>query len=396
MAPPGGKRMKGVQIYRPFIYGTTARPFNDTDNPKPPGVPADHTHSWQVFVKGIEDTDIFYWLRRVQFKLHESIPNHLRTLDADTIIREIDKSNNNNATTGNKKQQAAAAAAAAQNPNSNQNQNQQQQRAFVVNETGWGEFEITIKLYYDSRSGEKPQTLYHHLRLHPYGRTEDEKEAMRSGGEIVAWNYEEQLFNEPFEDFYHVLTTGAHDKGTKPPPLPASSGGGKGKGQGGGGKGGGNKAAQQQQQASSSSAAADGSGSGGGVGGDVKERSAMIPQSNKPGQPFSRDTEALEIKRLREAGEKVHQMVLEMNKSIKDKEAELTRLKAENAAPLPPAGAGAASSSSSATAATKKNATTTATTASGASTAAGTDNAATSSAAPASAAPASTTTTAAV
>ncbi|EMR69626.1 putative yeats family protein [Eutypa lata UCREL1] len=334
MAPPGGKRMKGVQIFRPFIYGTTARPFNDTDNPKPPGVPADHTHSWQVFVKGIEDTDIFYWLRRVQFKLHESIPNHLRTLDADAIIRESN-----------------AAAAAANNNSSNSKkpataaqQQQQHPRAFVVNETGWGEFEITIKLYYDSRSGEKPQTLYHHLRLHPYGRTEAEKEAMRSGGEVVAWTYEEQLFNEPFEDFYHVLTTGAHDKGTKPPPTP-TTGGGKGKG---GGKGGSSsKPTPQQQQAS-----ADGSGGGG----DVKERSAMIPQSNKPGQPFSRDTEALEIKRLREAGDKVHDMVRQMNKAIKDKEAELAQLKAENAVPANPtaaaknnsanAGAGAGASSS--------------------------------------------------
>ncbi|KAI8966878.1 yeats family-domain-containing protein [Daldinia sp. FL1419] len=273
MAPPAGKRVKGVQIYRPFIYGTTARPFNDTDNPRPAGVPADHTHSWQVFVKGVDDTDIFYWLRRVQFKLHESIPNHLRTIDAETIMKE------------NEGKPAA-----------------QRQKAFVVNETGWGEFEITIRLYYDSRSSEKPQTLYHHLRLHPYGRTEAEKEAMRNGGEVVAWVYEEQLFNEPFEDFYKILTTGARDKN--------ASAGGKGKGKG-------KNAAQQQ---------ADSSGS------EVKERSAMIPLSNRPGQPFSRETEQLEIKRLKEAEEKVHQMVLEMTKSVKAKEAELAALKKASAA----------------------------------------------------------------
>ncbi|OTB06906.1 hypothetical protein M426DRAFT_72092 [Hypoxylon sp. CI-4A] len=265
MAPPAGKRVKGVQIYRPFIYGTTARPFNDTDNPRPPSVPADHTHSWQVFVKGIDDTDIFYWLRRVQFKLHESIPNHLRTLDAETIMKE------------NEGKPAS-----------------QRQKAFVVNETGWGEFEITIRLYYDSRSSEKPQTLYHHLRLHPYGRTEAEKEVMRNGGEVVAWVYEEQLFNEPFEDFYKVLTTGARDKN-------ASSGKGKGKG----------KNAQQAGE----------------HGSEVKERSAMIPLANRPGQPFSRETEQLEIKRLKEAEDKVHKMVLEMTNSVKAKEAELAALK---------------------------------------------------------------------
>ncbi|KAI0383049.1 yeats family-domain-containing protein [Hypomontagnella monticulosa] len=272
MAPPAGKRVKGVQIYRPFIYGTTARPFNDTDNPRPATVPSDHTHSWQVFVKGVDDTDIFYWLRRVQFKLHESIPNHLRTIDAETIMKE------------NEGKPVA-----------------QRQKAFVVNETGWGEFEITIRLYYDSRSSEKPQTLYHHLRLHPYGRTEAEKEAMRNGGEVVAWVYEEQLFNEPFEDFYKVLTTGARDKN-------AGGKGGKGKGK--------NAAAAQQDSGAS----------------DVKERSAMIPLTNRPGQPFSRETEQLEIKRLKEAEDKVNQMVLEMSKSVKAKEAELAALKKEAAA----------------------------------------------------------------
>ncbi|KAI3337413.1 yeats-domain-containing protein [Xylariaceae sp. AK1471] len=280
MAPPTGKRVKGVQIFRPFIYGTTARPFNDTDNPRPAGVPSDHTHSWQVFVKGVEDTDIFYWLRRVQFKLHESIANHLRTIDAETIIKENESISSSKST-------------------------KKPQKAFVVNETGWGEFEITIKLYYDSKSGEKPQTLYHHLRLHPYGRNEAEKEAMRTSGEVIAWTYEEQVFNEPFEDFYKILTSGARDKGT-----PAPGAGGKGKGKG---------------KNALTSATTSGEG-------DVKERSAMIPLNTRPGQPFSRETEAAELKRLRDAEEKVHQMILGMNKTVKAKEAELAALKAGNKA----------------------------------------------------------------
>ncbi|KAI1333775.1 yeats family-domain-containing protein [Xylariaceae sp. FL0016] len=279
MAPPAGKRVKGVQIFRPFIYGTTAKPFNDTDNPRPPHVSPEHTHSWQVFVKGVDDTDVFYWLRRVQFKLHESIPNHLRTIDAETVVKE----------------------------NEVKKDPKQRTRGFVVNETGWGEFEITIKLYYDSKSGEKPQTLYHHLRLHPYGRTEAEVEAMRNNGEVVAWVYEEQLFNEPFEDFYKLLTSGAHPKGVPPPT------GGKGKGKG-------------KSSAAAAAAAQNADPS------DVKERSAMIPLANKPGQPFSRDTEQLEIKRLREAEDKVDAMVRDMNKAVKAKEAELAALRAGAAA----------------------------------------------------------------
>ena len=80
MAPPHqlGKRVKLTQVRRPFIVGTTAIPFSES-NPRPAGAPDNHTHSWQVFVKGLEDTDITYWCRRVQFKLHESIANHMRS-----------------------------------------------------------------------------------------------------------------------------------------------------------------------------------------------------------------------------------------------------------------------------------------------------------------------------
>lgn len=80
MAPNNqlGKRVKLTQVRRPFIVGTTAVPFSES-NPRPVGAPDNHTHSWSVFVKGLEDTDITYWLRRVQFKLHESIPNHVRS-----------------------------------------------------------------------------------------------------------------------------------------------------------------------------------------------------------------------------------------------------------------------------------------------------------------------------
>ncbi|KAI0195012.1 hypothetical protein F4808DRAFT_464302 [Astrocystis sublimbata] len=303
MAPPAGKRVKGVQVFRPFIYGTTAKPFNDTDNLRPAGVSPDHTHSWQVFVKGVEDTDIFHWLRRVQFKMHESIPNHLRTIDAESIKKDNDEL-----------LATAAGRSGAKKP----------QKAFVVSETGWGEFEITIKLYFDSKSSEKPQTLYHHLRLHPYGTNEAEKEAMRATGEVPAWIYEELVFNEPFEEFYKILTSGAHDKGSAPP-------GGKAKG----GKGKGKNAAASSLSAGASKE------------GDVKERSAMIPLTTKPGQPFSRETEEAEIKRIREADEKVRKMIAELTESVKASEAELESLRAQNRSAVA-AGTAAKDSNSSA------------------------------------------------
>ena len=280
MAPPSsaGKRAKGVQIFRPFIYGTTARLFDEKTNPKPAGVPEDHTHSWTVFVKGVDDTDITYWLRRVQFKLHESIPNHVRSKlpsgrwslphSADGfVVIEGEKG-----------------------------------KAFQIHETGWGEFEIAIKLYYVPESSEKPQTIYHHLRLHPYGRTEEEREAMRaSGQDVTSWVYEEQLFNEPYDPFYDILTSGAL-------PVPKGAGGGKGKGKDKG-------------------FANPGKSDGG-----VLERSAMIPGTNRPGVPYSHETEQLEIKKLKDAQAKVDEMTRKLKEETKAREARLQALKAEAAA----------------------------------------------------------------
>ena len=161
---------------------------------------------------------------------------------------------------------------------------------FEVHETGWGEFEITIKMYYIPESLEKPQTLYHHLRLHPYGETEAAKEAMRlSDRPIISWVYEEQLFNEPYEQFYEILTS----------PMDRAKGGGKG---------------TRMMK--------------GGMVGSVGERTALIPLTNRPDQPFSRETEKGEIRKLREARDKVEEMTRELAKELKQKEEELASLRA--------------------------------------------------------------------
>ncbi|POS85309.1 hypothetical protein EPUL_001482 [Erysiphe pulchra] len=232
MAPSNNqKRVKGVQIFRPFVYGTTAKLFGP-ENPKPEGTPAEHTHSWTVFVKGLDDTDITYWSI-------EDIP-----------------------------------------PGT----------PFETHATGWGEFDISIKIYYVTESNEKPQCLYHHLALHPYGDTEEEREKMRQRSEIRSWVYEEQLFNEPYENFFNLLTT----------PLERAKSGGKS-----------TKVLK------------------GGLVGSIGERDATIPLQTRPDQPFSREAEKLEIKRLEEGQIKVRQMVEELRTEIKLKEAELESLRAD-------------------------------------------------------------------
>ncbi|KAK3692517.1 yeats family-domain-containing protein [Podospora appendiculata] len=281
MAPPSGKRVKGLQIFRPFVYGTTALPFDDKTNPRPDGIPDDHTHSWTVFVKGIDDVDITYWLRRVQFKLHESIPNHVRMVEGE------------------------------------------KGKPFAIHETGWGEFEIAIKLYYVPESGEKPQTVYHHLRLHPYGRTDEEKETMRlNGGEVISWVYEEQIFNEPYDAFYDILTSGA----VPPPPskttTASSSSGGTTGGKGKSAKEKEKDKKEQQQMLLHRSE------------GGVLERSAMIPLTNRPGQPFSRETEQVEVKKLKDALVKVEELSRKVTEDLKRKEQRLADLKADAAKPV--------------------------------------------------------------
>lgn len=67
--------------------------------------------------------DISHFIRRVQFKLHDSFPQPVRTFDRPP---------------------------------------------YQVSETGWGEFEIQIKIWWAAESGEKPLQTFHYLKLHPW------------------------------------------------------------------------------------------------------------------------------------------------------------------------------------------------------------------------------------
>ncbi len=161
---------------------------------------------------------------------------------------------------------------------------------FEVYETGWGEFEITIKLYYVPESLEKPQTLYHHLRLHPYGETEEEKEQMRKRGQVPAIVYEEQLFNEPYENFFDIMTSPAER-----------------------GKGGGKSTKVMK----------------GGMVSSVGERTALIPLTNKPGSEFSTETENMEIRKIEEAIIKVKTLTDDQKSANDESEVTLAKIRAE-------------------------------------------------------------------
>ncbi|KAI9887227.1 MAG: NuA4 histone H4 acetyltransferase complex and the SWR1 complex subunit [Watsoniomyces obsoletus] len=269
-APAANKRVKGVSIYRPFVYGNVARPI-DPDK-RPEGVPSDHSHQWTVWVKGVNDEDISYWLRKVQFKLHDTYANSLRTID---------------------------------------------QPPFEVTETGWGEFELTIKLYFVPESGEKAQTLWHSLKIHPYGPDAETQRAERRP--VISQNYEEVIFNEPSEQFYEILTGGGAG-GTGAVVVAGGKGGRGGKAAAGKGRGG---------KGAAAAAARGGDLSGSGVG-----RTAEIPLRSTKENIYSRDTEGKELDRMKEAIKKVDELIGEEREKLSKREALLESLrKAEGVPP---------------------------------------------------------------
>lgn len=110
---------------------------------------------------------------------------------------------------------------------------------------------------------------------------------MRQGPDIKAWVYEEMLFNEPYEQFYDILTA----------PAERVKGGGK------------NTKVMK-----------------GGMVGSAGERTALIPKYATPDQPFSKEAENQDIAKLKQAQEKVKEMTEELKKELKEKQEELERL----------------------------------------------------------------------
>ncbi|KAL1743105.1 yeats family-domain-containing protein [Schizophyllum fasciatum] len=172
-------RVRNLSIYRPIIYGNTARVMTPEEKAS---APPDHTHKWTVAVRSAASPnsdivggadDLSYFIRRVTFKLHETYPNSTRSID---------------------------------------------QPPFELTETGWGEFEILIRITFVTEAGEKAMQLYHHLKLHPWPAPGEPEippiEVARSLGPVHSWQYDEIVFNDPFQNFLNTLT--AHP----PTPLP--------------------------------------------------------------------------------------------------------------------------------------------------------------------------------
>ncbi|GMG19920.1 unnamed protein product [Ambrosiozyma monospora] len=174
MAPSiSSKRIRNISVSRPIIYGNIAEKVSEK-NPLPASSPSDHTHTWKVFLADPLGNDLSQYIKKVVFKLHDTYVNSSRSIESPP---------------------------------------------FEVHETGWGEFEIVIKIYFQNDCGEKNITLYHHLKLHPYPTHADiqraggdEEAALRIAaaenvsGHVESIQYDELVFNEPTERMFKLLT----------------------------------------------------------------------------------------------------------------------------------------------------------------------------------------------
>jgi transcription initiation factor IIF auxiliary subunit len=82
----GNKRIKGISVSRPIYFGSVAAPLNGKKASDP-----DHTHKWTVMIKGLNNEDLSYYIKKVVFKLHETYPNPLRSKQYSLKTRKLTK-----------------------------------------------------------------------------------------------------------------------------------------------------------------------------------------------------------------------------------------------------------------------------------------------------------------
>lgn len=151
-----GGRLKGVTIVKPIVYGNIARSFGKKREED------GHTHQWKVYLKPYFNEDMSIYVKKVHFKLHESYANPNRI-----VVKP----------------------------------------PYEITETGWGEFEVIIKIYFNDQS-ERPVTCYHILKLFQSPVVDGELSSsttMDTKKGLVSESYEEIVFQEPTQILQHYL-----------------------------------------------------------------------------------------------------------------------------------------------------------------------------------------------
>jgi YEATS domain-containing protein 4 len=89
---------------------------------------------------------------------------------------------------------------------------------FEVTETGWGEFEVQIKIFFVAEANEKILTVHHLLKLHPWTVKNNLVVPAPEAGPgtdtmnslpVHSWQYDEIVFNDPTEALYNIMVQNA-------------------------------------------------------------------------------------------------------------------------------------------------------------------------------------------
>lgn len=135
---------------RPIIHGNLSRYFKCGKRPGD-----NHTHQWTVYLRPYYQNDPIlstHFVKKVVFKLHDSYPQHLRSFTEGP--------------------------------------------PYEITETGWGEFDIVIRIYWKDSTERTPLTIYHPLKLFCADKPENQ-DIIKGLRPHVNEYYDEIIFNHP-------------------------------------------------------------------------------------------------------------------------------------------------------------------------------------------------------
>lgn len=162
----------------------------------------------------------------------------------------------------------------------------------MIEETGWGGFNVDIRLHFAPEVSSKPEYRSHFLQLEPYG--DEAMQAQQREEKVVRSEFLEYVeFNEPTEALWETLT----DEGQFTTATTTTKKTGKGKGK---------------------------------LRDDEGEGTVELPASATRGNPFSKELEAQVLASLRRAEEQIEVLLKEEAKREKEAHAELMELRGGN------------------------------------------------------------------
>ena len=166
-------RLNGITARKSIIIGSYS-----FAKPSETGAPssAPWAFRWTVLVRSgeTEDEDLSEYIRRIEFTLHSTFAQPRRVVEIPP---------------------------------------------FQVQEQGWGEFEVTLRIFFQD-TNERPLELKHWLKLTPDEDDEEAKKIDYTKTPLVNEQFEEIVFNSPHEWFYEKLVKPSNRMSIIPSGLP--------------------------------------------------------------------------------------------------------------------------------------------------------------------------------